>query len=465
MKKTVIRTIVFASLLVALCAQCAFCQDMRVWNASPAGFQLVAKLDLARVFNAENVSQTVYLIDHNGLSYQIELEKLSAQDKRYIAEVARAISSNPDNIQNAIDWIKDEARESGARRVIQLDGVEYAFRWIAAGQYSEPSEEYNPNTLKAIAASRAANNKKKSAQLKQAPGFWMLETEVTLEMYSQFVKSAKYRPEPTGKRKLGYVAEPQRVAGVKPGENFTWQKPGFPQVKSQPVTLITRDDADEFCKWLANKINRNVKLPTRPQWLLASQPVVNPTAEYFQILVHWVFGAKEGWERGNLPDANFPVICPIQANVMSRVNFTFRDSNRFTAPVASFSPNANGLYDMTGNVGEMTSDSYNVVESLGGSWFHIQNFNPINWKHVDSLGVNEDSSLRRYAASLTAPRFAQQYMRQGEAGYDNGYGNAGDYMDPYGAMNRPTGGSTPYLYQPIEDVDATCFTGFRVIIE
>jgi hypothetical protein len=27
------------------------------------------------------------------------------------------------------------------------------------------------------------------------------------------------------------------------------------------------------------------------------------------------------------------------------------------------------------------------------------------------------------------------------------------------------GGASPFLYQPVENVDATCFTGFRVIIE
>lgn len=467
MMKSILRTSTLASLLLLFCAQCALCQDFRLWSAEDANFKLVGKIDLARVFNENNVSQTVYIVDENGLSYQIELDELSAQDKRYVADVARIIGSTPD-YQEALDWLKDQGRASGARRTIKMDGIEYSFRWIAPGKYAEPAEEYNPNSLKAVAAARAANKKNKAANLTQSTGFWCLETEVTLEMYSQFVKSAKYKPAPTQGRKLGYVGEPQRVAGVKLGEEFTWQKPGFPQVKTQPVTLVTKADAQAFCKWLAKRLDRNIKLPTRSQWLLASQPVVNPTADYFNVLGNWAFGSKEGWERGNLPDANFPVICPIQSAVMDRVNFTFRDSNRFTAPVASFAPNANGLHDMIGNVGEMVSDSDDVVESLGGSWFHIQNFNPINWKHVDSLSLNEPSNLREYAASLTAPRFAQQYDQSGKnGGYGgNGYGDAGYQNDPYAAMpGNSGGGASPFLYQPVENVDATCFTGFRVIIE
>ena len=437
MKRRLFATL--CAVVAAWIATSANGQDMREWTARDGGFSVVGKLDVKRVADSSNTAREIYILDDEGRELKCPLDKLSDVDQLYLARVYQTLATGAD--ASAIEWIRDEKREAGTRRALDVDGVEYAFRWVRHGRAVEPSEEYDPNTLKAVAAAQAGRKSKNVKRYAVDSGFWMLETEVTLEMYNAFIKASKYKGTKSTARRLAYVAEPAREAGVKPVEGANWRNPGFTQTKTHPVTLVTLQDAQVFCAWLTKKIKKPVTLPTRAQWLLASQPETSPTADFVGALGRWIYGADDSWERGNLPDANFAVTCPIHNGTMSRINFTYRDSYRFTTPVGIFNPNVNGLYDMIGNVGEWALDSEDPIESLGGSWFHIQNFNPLNWKRVDGYA----QEMLREGTPLAASRVEAKYAQNYEAA-DAGFGNKA------------------YVYSPMGDVDATCFTGFRVII-
>lgn len=483
--------------------------DARVWRDDSGTFELVGAINPRSSF-AIGASE-VFIVDDKGRQFRCSKSRLSESDRQYLDRARMAYESQNQRTLENLDWAIDESRLAGTRRVVDVDGLEYAFRWIPAGEYAEPTENFDPNVARSVAATRAQSRKKSAGTIKSAsPGFWMLETEVTLEMFNQFVSEAKYQPGPKDRdpnvgapprqasndpyaefdaanapaptrqasgskkrsRKLGYSATPQKSAGVRRGDEFTWKNPGFPQTKKNPVTLVTRADANAFCDWLSAKTGRDVSLPTTDQWYLAAQPGKISVA-YFTMLEQWIFGGSESWERGNLPDANYPVICPAQAYVMSRVYFVYRDSYRFTVPVGSFKPNGNGLYDMVGNVGEMTSDNPNVVESRGGSWFHLPGFNPLCWVYADSLGYDPlDRAIRDYEASKTHPSFAELVAQDP---YD-------EYVMPdEGGAPMPTasgGGQTlqvnpfasdasvkPFVHVDLPEVEATCFTGFRVVIQ
>jgi len=164
--------------------------------------------------------------------------------------------------------------------------------------------------------------------------FWMGETEVQVEAYQKFVDTA------TPKRKMPRA----------PIEHKGWSQTNLPMAGLPP------EDADAFCKWVGGR------LPTEAEWEYAAR------------------GGK----------AN--EIVPLNAETArDKANFSGKQGNdRFeqVAPVKQFDPNGFGLFDMSGNLWEFTSDFYSktfFAESpkedptgpasgkervvRGGSWF------------------------------------------------------------------------------------------------
>jgi len=120
-----------------------------------------------------------------------------------------------------------------------------------------------------------------------------------------------------------------------------WQHPEGPNSSidgkdNHPVVHIAYEDAVEYCKWA------NRRLPTEAEWEAAAQ--------------------------GNNNDAiytwgNNPSILNTNANTWQGV-FPVKnesvDGFEFIADVKSYPPNSIGLYDMLGNVWEITGDLFNV---------------------------------------------------------------------------------------------------------
>ena len=66
--------------------------------------------------------------------------------------------------------------KAGERKVLTVDGIEYAFRWCPPGEFMMGSPEDEPGR-------DDEKNDEKRHQVKLTQGFWMLETEVTQEMW------------------------------------------------------------------------------------------------------------------------------------------------------------------------------------------------------------------------------------------------------------------------------------------
>jgi toxoflavin biosynthesis protein ToxD len=129
--------------------------------------------------------------------------------------------------------------------------------------------------------------------------FLIAETEVTNAQYAEFVADSKVKP-PTG-----------------------WNSEGFPEGRGDfPVTNISYNEAEAYCEWLANKLGKEVRLPTEPEWERAAKGEED-------FIYPW----------GNTWDSKAAII---KGKVAKVKNF-----ERNKSPY--------GAYDMAGNVWEMTS--------------------------------------------------------------------------------------------------------------
>lgn len=140
---------------------------------------------------------------------------------------------------------------------------------------------------------------------------------------------------------------PERVADMEDLSQWwryvagaNWRHPEGPDStiegrKNYPVVHVTREDALAYARWLGRD------LPTEAEWEFAARGGLD-RAEY-------VWGDEavpdDAWQT-NAWQGMFPI-----------VNFV-DDGFAGAAPVGCFAPNGYGLFDMAGNVWELTRDDY-----------------------------------------------------------------------------------------------------------
>ncbi len=230
--------------------------------------------------------------------------------------------------------------------------------WIAAGEFTMGWD--GPE----------GRSDERPAHRVHVDGFWIDATEVTNEQFSAFVEAAGYvttaerKPEWDELKKQlppGTPAPPEdtlvpgSVVFVPPDhpvglDDFTrwwawtpgasWRSPEGPGSTIEgrgrhPVVHISWDDAVAYAEWAGKR------LPTEAEWERAAR-LGND-------------GARFAWgdelAPGGVPMAN------IWQGTFPHLN-TKADGYERAAPVASFPPNAAGLYDMAGNVWEWTADRF-----------------------------------------------------------------------------------------------------------
>jgi formylglycine-generating enzyme len=218
--------------------------------------------------------------------------------------------------------------------------------WVPRGSFLMGSEDFYPE--------------ERPVHEVEVEGFWMDETPVSAAEFRSFVRETGYvtvaeRPlDPTDYPD----ADPEllvpgslvfrRTAGPVPLNDMRnwweyapgayWKKPGGPRTTisgrdHHPVVQVAYEDAETYAAWAGKE------LPTEAEWELAARGGLDGSAfawgdEHF----------PDGKPMANTWQGDFP-----WQNLKA-------DGFEGTSPVRSFAPNGYGLYDMTGNVWEWTSD-------------------------------------------------------------------------------------------------------------
>jgi formylglycine-generating enzyme len=223
-----------------------------------------------------------------------------------------------------------------------------AMRWIDGGTFAMGSEDFYPE--------------ERLVHRVSLDGFWIDERPVTAADYRRFVRATDYVT--VAERPLDPAEYPdadpellvpgslvfRKAAGpVDLGDyrnwweylpGASWKRPGGKGTSingrdRHPVVHIAYEDAEAYAAWVGKE------LPSEAEWEFAARGGLD--------------GAVFAWGDEHFPDGE------ARANTWQG-EFPWQnlklDGHEGTSPVGSFPPNGYGLYDVTGNVWEWTSDWY-----------------------------------------------------------------------------------------------------------
>ena len=162
------------------------------------------------------------------------------------------------------------------------------------------------------------------------------------------------------------------------------QKDGIPVGREleHPVVAVTWEEANAFCRWLTETesaegrlpMGARYRLPTDEEWSLAvglpAEPGASPAEKSGKNAVDYPWGVgfpPPKAEVGNYADSAWHEKFPKEPWME---NYT--DGYATTSPVTRFPANADGLYDMGGNVWQWCEDWYDASRKdrvlRGGAW-------------------------------------------------------------------------------------------------
>jgi formylglycine-generating enzyme required for sulfatase activity len=231
--------------------------------------------------------------------------------------------------------------------------------------------------------------------------FWIDQTEVTNEQFSNFVNLTGYK---TTAELEGYG-----TSGGEQIEGATFYHPrgletGIDDKVNHPVVQVSWFDAKTYCEWVGGR------LPTEAEWEKAAKGAANdrvfPWGNAFQL---------PGFDLSTA--ANF---CSASCAYEEGRDTSVDDGFPYTAPVGSFPVGASpyGVLDMAGNAWEWTESSYlgypgNTYEQAqdfgeyfkvvrGGSWDNIGSHLRSTFRQNNEPRLRSDGTGFRCAVSANA---------------------------------------------------------------
>ena len=200
-----------------------------------------------------------------------------------------------------------------------------------------PFERVEPTTFTMGAETQGAQmgpDELPAVEITITEPFMMAVTQVTRTQFSVFAEETGHRT------RLGCWTYTQY--GWAQDETADWRNPGFEQTDADPVVCVSRDDALAYIAWASERDGKSYRLPSEAEWHLAS--AANLPEPFW--------GTRyDVCDFGNVPDLT-------SKNKTAKAGEPCDDGALYTAPVATYQPNPNGLYDMIGNAWEWTADCW-----------------------------------------------------------------------------------------------------------
>ncbi|MDF1740358.1 MAG: SUMF1/EgtB/PvdO family nonheme iron enzyme [Verrucomicrobiales bacterium] len=278
-----------------------------------------------------------------------------------------------------------------------------------------------------------------------APGDFSLASAVDATVEAPFENSLgmKFSPVPIeggpsdGKHILFSIWETrvrdyQNFIDANPSTN--WRTPDFEQGDNHPAVFVPFENAVEFCKWLteteinngAIAENQAYRLPTDHEWSCAigisqlEDPMATPESKDRALNRLWPWG--ETW-----PPPNNTCNLYGSENKDSRMTFAgkpkpfvtnYSDGFPRTAPAGSFPGGDYGLFEMSGNVAEWTTDwdsparkrrvarSSSWTNTPGGFFLSSARALLLPSANSDTIGFRVILDLNQEAPAQTSPQLA-----------------------------------------------------------
>lgn len=252
---------------------------------------------------------------------------------------------------------------AGTRMVKQIRGVEYAFRWCPPGNFLMGSAEAESGTVERFG--ERARRFHLPHRVTLTRGFWILETEVTQEMWESLMET-----DLAGQCRKMYQSE----GWIWMGEENLWMEARGSRF---PMYHVTWDESRRFCEALSRELSDSgmkAALPTEAQW------------EY---------ACRAGTE-GEFSDS------------LELLGWFERNSERKPSFAGLKKPNAWGILDMHGNVTEWCADWHGKYPNVsvsdpqgpqtgiarvhrGGAWGYSSNSCRTTYRGCSSPGYRDFS--------------------------------------------------------------------------
>jgi formylglycine-generating enzyme required for sulfatase activity len=247
-------------------------------------------------------------------------------------------------------------------------------------------------------------------------GFWIDRHEVTNRQFAAFVAATNYltmAEKPVDPALFGMPAAQIPPDLLRPGSavfrqpaqasnayadwwsyvpGASWKKPYGPTgpgaQPEAPVVHLAWDDMQAYARW------RGGRLPTEAEWEYAAHEGPATTAQ-------------PGPKKANSWQGVFPVVNEAT------------DGFAGIATAGCFAPNAKGLFDMVGNVWEVTSDFYRPGHDPADT---RNPKGPSENAAYDPLNPGFASRVMKGGSFLCAPNYCQRYRPAARQGRDTGLG-------------------------------------------